>query len=270
MKPIRPVDSAAAIQWAQRRSVPIGIANGVCKFSIDQFGKLKWGMPVPIAHQHPHCMATQLPNPSNGQVPPVAGPNTLGVEPLAELTDDRFDASPNLNERPGPLFLFRSGGGFQPNGFRQLNVQALAAVGHISQHCPRGVSGISTLWAAFQDFGSYGYVVLVGRSDSRAHHAAPGQATSTCPLNPYIVWSFVSLWPKVASASNNWQWEARIRRQIGIGKLSVMPICGATPRCRFQRRRSRRRRSMCSGRPQIGGLPGKSRQGTSSSFGNRS
>lgn len=129
-------------------------------------------------------------------MPPISGPNALGVEPLAELTDDRFDASPNLNERPGPLFLFRSGGGLQLNGLRQLNVQTLAAVGHVSQHRPRGVPGISELWAAFQDFGSYGYVVLVGRSDSRVHHGAgPGdlQATSRCPLNPYIVWSFVSL-----------------------------------------------------------------------------
>lgn len=33
------------------------VANGMCRFSIDQFGELKWRMSAPIAQQHRHRVA---------------------------------------------------------------------------------------------------------------------------------------------------------------------------------------------------------------------
>jgi hypothetical protein len=40
---------AYALNEADKQNLDHVIANGVCKFSVDQFGKLEWRMAVPVA-----------------------------------------------------------------------------------------------------------------------------------------------------------------------------------------------------------------------------
>ncbi|MCS3667603.1 hypothetical protein GGP77_001839, partial [Salinibacter ruber] len=51
---VRLLRNAMSAYAQRRRAASSNLANGVCKFSIDQFGKLQWRMSVPIAQQHRH------------------------------------------------------------------------------------------------------------------------------------------------------------------------------------------------------------------------